>query len=107
MMDLMMLNKKKKRKDFSDSDETRYKQEYGNNCFLCETEFKLYKSKAGNIEFYKNNDHWDNIPSNNDYGNLRFLCLNCHEYKTRIQKRGELSDNVKNCDYGDYPLKSI
>ena len=100
-------NDSTKRKDFNDSQVTKYKQNYGNNCFLCGEKFREYKCKIGyNIRF-SNKDHWNVNSNDNSYTNLRLLCLNCHEAKTRLQKKYEFSKDIENCEFGDYPWEAI
>ena len=95
----------KVRANFSDSDVTLYKQEHRNECFLCGKEFVQKPCPIGFIHTYSQKDHWDGNRKNNSYENLRMLCLNCHEHKTRLQKSSELPDEIKDAEFRDYPLK--
>jgi len=96
-----------KRKDFNDSQITKYKQNNGNKCFLCGVKFSEYKCKTGYMEIYSHKDHWNGNSNDNRYINLRLLCLNCHERKTRLQKKNEFSEDIVNCEFTYHPWEAI
>ena len=93
------------RRNFTTTQITAHKQNYGPNCFLCSLNIgSHYTSNNGeSIQIHYQADHWDDNRNNNNDCNLRLLCLNCHKVKTDSRRNN--SQWEINTGFGEYPLK--